>query len=802
MQGLLGLLDEQRVSGAIAIRRLVGPPPLAHLVKSDDVRDALEAIETCCQLWGGAANVLVPWDVASTAAIDAYQELLSRDSGRRIHGRGLTVDDGVTLAGSKVSPGSPRFGPALLSVIAAQGGSPSERRPIRLSLPPPDDPWYIAYLASLGSLPSEPDPVLHEYSGLRGDVRFDELVEIQREPPDSPGAADLVQRLRMIDASSPSDATRWLLGSGRAAWGFSALSHRYSEARAVGPNLVVVYDPGSIQDLCLLWNLRASSGAMPGAPLGVPITADVREAVNLWTGEMAFQQVTLWLAPKALVSHSVDTRMLTDIAADLGDDWRVLEPATSLQPFPAPARTSSDVALFEDGKATATLLADSDQRVLDRGLGLGRTQDILTTFELMSRALPPIRSIEPDSELGQPGYRGGGYSVLARNHRGVAEIQWPSGWLVLNGAVRDRGRLRANPSSAGKAATALLRRMGSLEALEELLSPQLLELLDELCQRRGMPWFRRQLRRIQAALHESLPDTAAKISDAVDELRARPFDQEETAFVFDRFLGVLTRRGAQHWVPWAEASGLLVRGVQVHCPRCGAKSWQTVAHLSITVICPGCGLDIEQPFRPDRLEFRYRASEALLAVSEHDALAHLLALRWFWRLYAGPFSNRSELYGAYPGVEIVREETGETREVDLLLLLADGSLIPGELKRRGAGLQPADLEKLDDVVGWLDAPWSFVGTLDFSADCPPIWNEARRNGPRARYVLTGESIFAPSVVWPALTNPFDLSGDEHPMLAQPATVDSNFAESQSFRGQLGRREEIPGRWLEEERETE
>ena len=136
-------------------------------------------------------------------------------------------------------------------------------------------------------------------------------------------------------------------------------------------------------------------------------------------------------------------------------------------------------------------------------------------------------------------------------------------------------------------------------------------------------------------------------------------------------------------------------------------------------------------------------------------------------------------------------------------MLADGSLIPGELKRRGAGLQPADLEKLDDVVRWLDAPWSFVGTLDFSADCPPIWNEARRDGPRSRYVLTGESIFAPSVVWPALTNPFDLSGDEHPIVAQPATVDSNFAESQSFRGQLGRREEIPGRWwLEEERETE
>jgi hypothetical protein len=187
-----------------------------------------------------------------------------------------------------------------------------------------------------------------------------------------------------------------------------------------------------------------------------------------------------------------------------------------------------------------------------------------------------------------------------------------------------------------------------------------------------------------------------------------------------------------------------------------------------------------------------------LAASEHDALPHLLALRWFWRLYDQPFSERSGLYGGYPGVEIIREETGETHEVDLLLLLADGTLIPGELKRRGAGLQPHDLEKLDEVAGWLEAPWTFVGTLDFSADSPSIWKEAREEGTRPRYVLTGESLLAPSVSWPALANPFDLSSDQHPLQAQPETVDSKFAESQAFRGKHGQREEIPGRWWFEE----
>jgi hypothetical protein len=342
--------------------------------------------------------------------------------------------------------------------------------------------------------------------------------------------------------------------------------------------------------------------------------------------------------------------------------------------------------------------------------------------------------------------------------------------------------------------------MGSLEAVESLLGPKLLDLLDLLCERRGMPWFRRQLRGMQAAVRESQPDAADQITAIADELRERPFDQEETAFVFDRFAEVLTKRGAQHWVPSAEEAGLLVRGVQVRCQNCGAKSWQSIAQFGASVACPGCGQVIERPFRADRLEFRYRASEALLAVSDHDALPHVLALRWFWRLFGSPFAERSELYGGYPGVELLREETGETHEVDLLLLMADGTLIPGELKRRGAGLKPGDLDKLDAVAEALDAPWSFLGTLDFSADCPPIWREARQGGPRPRYTLTGESLFAPSVSWPAFANPFDLPDGRH-MLAQPDAVDSEFAEAQASQGRLRQREQVPGSWFHDGPET-
>src|SRR5207247_5634348 len=108
------------------------------------------------------------------------------------------------------------------------------------------------------------------------------------------------------------------------------------------------------------------------------------------------------------------------------------------------------------------------------------------------------------------------------------------------------------------------------------------------------------------------------------------------------------RELAKHWLRWAEAAGVLVRGTSAECRACGLKSWRAIAEFGQPLFCRGCGTAIKDPFQVDRVDFRYRASELLLRVIETDSLPHLLAIRWVMGLFST--MGESETLGYYPGV--------------------------------------------------------------------------------------------------------------------------------------------------------
>jgi hypothetical protein len=96
-------------------------------------------------------------------------------------------------------------------------------------------------------------------------------------------------------------------------------------------------------------------------------------------------------------------------------------------------------------------------------------------------------------------------------------------------------------------------------------------------------------------------------------------------------------------------------------------------------------------------------------------------------------------------------------EADVLLLMTDGELVPGEVKRHGAGLTQQELNKLDVISGRLNSPWNFIATPDWAAICPPLWREAIRSLPQPpRFCLTGEHLFERFPMWGGLdSNPFE-----------------------------------------------
>jgi hypothetical protein len=528
-------------------------------------------------------------------------------------------------------------------------------------------------------------------------------------------------------------------------------------ARNVGPNVVVVYEPGSVEDLCLLWDLRASHALPKGFPLAVPVTVASEAALDFWMAERA---VTLWQmrSPRpTLVSCSISRDRLDAISQRAKDDWGVADPGEVLQNIVPPGRVSSDVVTFSDGRASAPGWSADDRRLVIPHAPPLDWFDLRVRFRPQTQVLPRSVDLEKYSAtMGGP--RGGFWEAQASRPDGVVGVEWPAGWTVLSSLAKDRG-MRIEPSVAGRRAAALLRRLGTLDHLRPLLSDVVLQRLQRLCEREGMTWFRQKLRDMGAKAKTSSGDIDLKVLVAeVNTLHIPAIPSENQHYLtysqlrndFD------SRDSTSAWLKWAEGAGLLVRGVEVSCGACGAESWRAIGEVSPPVVCRGCGSIIEDPFPADRLDFKYRASEVLVQATSGDTLSHLLAMRFFCELYRTHSDHPSSFYGGYPGVEFYDLDSGKhIGEADVVLAFSSGELVLGECKRTGHGLTNDELAKLDRLADRLASEWTFVATPAWAADCDGIWREAARALPdNPRFCLTGERLLRDDLTFAYGDDPF------------------------------------------------
>lgn len=748
------LLDDRRLEGLHGVRRALGPKRPAVVIKADELDDAASVIELVCQLWGGACYPVLPATESEPALSERWQTFLDECLIDSVWYRHLP-EAAITYRSSDKRSIERELGEFLIAALDAADTRSDQWTPVVASRLPLEDDWFIAYTSALGLWPEVPDPHLVErYQYVQG-LRWDQVLETRVEVVDQPGPKDLLGRLRRHRSTTPARMSMAQLGIPRAARSPSiqsqAILPRPGEvAQQIGPNIVVVYEPGNVEDLALLWNLRLANGLPDGLPLGLPRTADLGAALDHWEQEFAFQLWTLGHDRCAITSTSIDLSELGPLAANAGPLWSVVEPDELLRDSDRPSRTSLDVATFTDGQATISGWDATDRDAL--GMRGSRMHDFGATvrFALLDRHIPPSRSFEPQYSF-EAGYRGGGFEVPDQRYGSLSPIRWPAGWTVIEALARDRG-LRAVPSAAGLAAASLLRRAGSLDDLSALLSPKLIESLYRLSERSGMPWFRRKLREIGAAVDQKDRERIEEVIEGLHLSATSEGDQEQTTF--SELVQLLNRKAARAWLGWAEDKELLIRGSRIRCDHCGAKSWRTLEELMPHPICRGCGRSINSPFPPGELPFAYRASETVLQTMQHDALVHLLAMRWFAELWRPTFDKPSGLFGAYPGVEFFEEGKADPiGEADVLLVHSDGELIPGECKRRGVGLKVEDIEKLDRLADRLGSPWSFLATLDRASTCPSLWTESLRQLPeKPRCALTAEHLFESMIFWPAGAN--------------------------------------------------
>ncbi|ONI91116.1 hypothetical protein ALI22I_10155 [Saccharothrix sp. ALI-22-I] len=282
---------------------------------SGDLPGVLARIEQLCQVWGGACRPLIP--VEHGRIPETYNQLLLTEAVDHV-----TADVDITTP-PRVEQTRTWDTPM---VVAVSGEGPADwPRPVQVVELAADDPWRPVYTAVLGTLPVSPDPKRLEADFLRADLAFEELFPV--EGVSTTGSlSDLVARLEKHDRIKPRELSNFHLAYGMEPdTGFFGHSKtfpsRFPARRAAGPNIIVAVSPGSVEDLALLWNLRAAHGDSRVLPIGIPLPELTLEALRMLSEPGRATMFGFAGGKCHLTSASVPSSRLEELA---GDDPRIV----------------------------------------------------------------------------------------------------------------------------------------------------------------------------------------------------------------------------------------------------------------------------------------------------------------------------------------------------------------------------------------------------------------------------------------------------------------------------------------------
>ncbi|ORB76956.1 hypothetical protein BST46_27205 [Mycobacterium timonense] len=321
----------------------------------------------------------------------------------------------------------------------------------------------------------------------------------------------------------------------------------------------------------------------------------------------------------------------------------------------------------------------------------------------------------------------------------TTRITQPSGMEVLAALATD-ARLVATESAPGRAAEYLIR--AAMPELSMLAAPGVVAAINELTRGRHVSLVKRRLNQFlgQDDLDEST-DRYQVLLERLDQAVGAPDVAEAGSLTFNQLKVLLgmSVAGAQRWLQWATSSGLVLRGVEAKCDRCGHTQWRPFVEIVPALICHGCGEPIVNAYGFSHIEYRYRASESLLRAMSHDVLPSVLAIRYIASVMGG---RGGMVFGAYPGIEFRRDAASPVEaEVDVLVVLRTGGMIVGECKTNARGLTSGELDKLWRAADSVGARATFAVTLDRAQACGDLWRAQSAPNGRPHFALTAEHLF-------------------------------------------------------------
>ncbi|MBF6339486.1 hypothetical protein IU450_26845 [Nocardia abscessus] len=737
------LLRNDRLNGTYSIERLFRPPTPAQIVARDNFASACEVVVSLCDSWGGAYMPLVPINPGQPID-DLWVQLVDRSPVDGINERDLVDTQ------SQLGYGYFTHTPTGLYLLRMLMDLPIPTNHVTVQTArgvSPDDPWYLSYLGTFGDHPPEVTEDRREWHGIAAGFNYDGVVPI-KQFSGTTGPADILNRLRKPNTMTAVELTLSRLGYTEAPvdLGFpysnSMGLREWAESWRFGPNVVVVYEQDSVEDLALLWYLRALNGFHRGFPLAVPAVADVPAALSCWQHMGAQRHWGFAGGDMAVISASVDSDLLKELVTNTR--FEVASASEVLRPLGGCQLHVTDTAHYTNGRAEIPRFVPTEIEALGRAAlkeagGWSRVTTIVT-----DSYLPPSRTLR---RSGYPhhGYLHG-YIAQTSTNDNILEVFHPSGLEVLDALARDQSQT-VRRSVPGRAAAQLIEMIGGMPGITRLACPTVTILLGELTRGRSSSIVKKQLRQFLKVENdaETKNDRYRLLESRLEEALAKP-DVEDVGYKTVneiRTIAKLSREAGNEWIQWANRRGMLLRGFQSSCENCSHKQWRPLADAVPELICHGCGQVVPDPLGLDTAQIRYRAGETLLRAMNFDVLSHVLALRYLCEVWDGRVGGGPRnVFGAYPGLELVDAESKQVvAEADVAVILSNGRWIVGECKTTALGLRESDLTKLWDFADRVNAPATFVATLQSSAECGEIWQRTSSPSGRPHFALTAEHLY-------------------------------------------------------------
>ncbi len=741
-------LDGERLNGPHVARISVRPRRIALPIRTAGARSLTDTVELECQLWGGAANVILPIDNAGSIP-EIYRTILPGSQIDDVHG--VDYDPEMLLTGEIDLDRARSVERSQLAVGLLPFRRTEQTAPLEVVTLDEGDPWFGIYLACLGSLPEEINPEIVKAGNWTPEIKFADFVKIQRTtaigslndllartwPKERVLTPRQLSMTRLAYASTASTSIRL---------GRRVLPDRRFARYDAGPNVLVACSPGSLDDLALLWNLRAAHGDFYAAPIGIPSEELSVPAVQRLLTAAGLSRNGLSGTALYVTSCSLSTDELSEALRGI-DGVSVHPPAEMLMFGSVLGWSRDDILNWKDGRASFKSLESARyQETLDQR----NINDLLIMqFDIAVEDAPlPLSDDYRVDNLNGAFYNGvrTTWSSLQRGSDKISSVEWPSRELVANslGSIRN---FQLKESAPGIAARILVEMLGGLSDADMLCHAPLLGLLESMAARQGFNWYKDRLRQAGVEAHPG-----DSVGSSIDELPEKSFHD------FKRVLGN-NEAAAKYWLAWAERSSVIIKGFPLQCPKCGAKQWIPIGNFRPPVTCRGCAKTIEFPFgdRP-MIDFKYRLSEQTRRVYEVDAMGHILVARFFeWIFRSG---TQSQLIGMHPGMSVF-PVVGNTEmgEADLLMLTRKGDFIPIEVKRTASGLTENELAKLDSLAAAIHAPWSGIAACQYTRETGDVLDPLAvrdTDGSHLRIALTYDVLLKPHPTWALGEDPFAL----------------------------------------------